>query len=99
MNKIKILIVEDDPNLGKILLEYLEAKNFEISLAVDGEDGLDKFEAFASFFGADFYGLERNSGKITLIKNAVDIPKALPFGNDKIVPMQAGKTCAWQLKH
>ena len=43
MNKIKILIVEDDPNLGKILLEYLEAKNFEISLAVDGEDGLDKF--------------------------------------------------------
>ena len=43
MNKIKILIVEDDPNLGKILLEYLEAKNFDISLAVDGEDGLDKF--------------------------------------------------------
>ena len=43
MNKIKILIVEDDPNLGKILLEYLEAKNFEINLAVDGEDGLDKF--------------------------------------------------------
>ena len=43
MNKIKILIVEDDPNLGKILLEYLEVKNFEISLAVDGEDGLDKF--------------------------------------------------------
>ena len=64
----------------------------------DKEDQLDKFEAFASFFGADFYGLERNSDKITLIKNAVDIPNALPYDNDKIVPMQAGKTCAWQLK-
>ena len=32
MNKIKILIVEDDPNLGKILLEYLEVKNFEMNL-------------------------------------------------------------------
>jgi DNA-binding response OmpR family regulator len=43
MNKLKILVVEDDPNLGKILLEYLEAKNFEITLAIDGEDGLEKF--------------------------------------------------------
>ncbi len=39
----KVLIVEDDPNLGKILFEYLEAKNYNVSLAVDGEDGLDKF--------------------------------------------------------
>ncbi len=43
MDKTKILIVEDDPNLGKILLEYLEAKNFEVSLAVDGTEGLEKF--------------------------------------------------------
>ena len=43
MNKIKILIVEDDPNLGKILFEYLDAKNFDISLAIDGEEGLEKF--------------------------------------------------------
>ena len=39
----KVLIVEDDPNLGKILFEYLEAKNYNVSLAIDGEDGLDKF--------------------------------------------------------
>ena len=43
MSKIKILIVEDDPNLGKILYEYLDAKNFDISLAIDGEEGLEKF--------------------------------------------------------
>ena len=43
MSKIKILIVEDDPNLGKILFEYLDAKNFDISLAIDGEEGLEKF--------------------------------------------------------
>ena len=43
MSKIKILIVEDDPNLGKILFEYIDAKNFDISLAIDGEEGLEKF--------------------------------------------------------
>ena len=35
MERTKILIVEDDPNLGKILNEYLEAKNYDIRLAVD----------------------------------------------------------------
>lgn len=43
MERTKILIVEDDPNLGKILNEYLEAKNYNIRLAIDGEDGLQKF--------------------------------------------------------
>ncbi len=43
MERNKILIVEDDPNLGKILLEYLEAKNYNVSLAIDGEDGFKKF--------------------------------------------------------
>ena len=43
MERTKILIVEDDPNLGKILNEYLEAKNYDVRLAIDGEDGLQKF--------------------------------------------------------
>ena len=43
MERTKILIVEDDPNLGQILNEYLEAKNYNIRLAIDGEDGLQKF--------------------------------------------------------
>jgi two-component system response regulator VicR len=43
MSKIKILIVEDDPNLGEILRDYLELKDYPTVLAVNGEEGLKKF--------------------------------------------------------
>lgn len=41
--KIKILLVEDDPNLGTLLSEYLNAKGHDTKLCVDGQQG---FEAF-----------------------------------------------------
>ena len=63
------------------------------------ENKLDKLEAFASYYGADFYGLKRNDEMITLIKKEKKIPEELPFGNDKLVPFQAGKNCAWQVKY
>jgi DNA-binding response OmpR family regulator len=40
MEKVKILLAEDDPNLGKILKTYLEAKGFEVNLFANGEDAL-----------------------------------------------------------
>lgn len=40
MDKIKVLLAEDDPNLGKILKTYLEAKDFEVDLFVNGEEAL-----------------------------------------------------------
>ena len=40
---IKILLTEDDPNLGNLLQEYLQAKEFEVDLARDGNQGLDMF--------------------------------------------------------
>ena len=43
MEKIKVLVAEDDPNLGTILTEYLELKGYEASLAKNGEIGLDMF--------------------------------------------------------
>lgn len=43
MDKLKILIVEDDPNLGQILSEYLGIKGMETSLCKDGEEGLEAF--------------------------------------------------------
>ncbi len=43
MSKLNILVVEDDPNLGTILSEYLRAKNFEVTLAKDGEEGFTVF--------------------------------------------------------
>lgn len=43
MDKAKILLVEDDPNLGTILNEYLQAKSYESTLRKDGKEGLDEF--------------------------------------------------------
>ena len=40
---IKILLVEDDENLGTLLCEYLKAKKYETTLATDGLKGYDSF--------------------------------------------------------
>lgn len=40
---MKILLAEDDHNLGTLLHEYLEAKGYEVMLAKDGNEGLDLF--------------------------------------------------------
>jgi len=60
---------------------------------------LDKLEGFASHYGADFYGLPRNSGTITLTRETWQIPDeiTLPDGNP-IVPFFAGQTVNWKLK-
>ncbi|MCU4676576.1 dihydroorotase [Catenovulum sp. 2E275] len=65
----------------------------------DELDALDKLEGFASLNGADFYGLPRNSGKVTLVKEEWQIPEQiiLPNGNP-IVPFFAGQTVNWKLK-
>lgn len=43
MNNTRILVVEDDVNLGQILEEYLKLKGFTTTLATDGEAGLHRF--------------------------------------------------------
>ncbi|MES2593104.1 MAG: response regulator transcription factor [Bacteroidota bacterium] len=43
MEKVKVLLVEDDPNLGNLLKEYLEAKDYSTVLAVNGKQGYDVF--------------------------------------------------------
>jgi dihydroorotase len=60
-------------------------------------DALDKLEGFASFFGADFYGLPRNRDKIILEKKAWRVPDTYPFGNEQLVPLAAGEMISWQL--
>lgn len=61
-------------------------------------NALDRLEAFASFYGADFYGLPRNTEKITLLREAVMIPQSLRYlPNDVLVPLRAGETVAWRL--
>lgn len=64
----------------------------------DDLGALDKFEAFASEHGADFYGLERNSGQITLSRETWTVPEEITLPNGKpIVPFYAGKELTWKL--
>ena len=58
---------------------------------------LDRLEGFASFHGANFYGLPRNQGKLTLVKKPWTPPATYPFGDDGVVPMRAGESVAWSL--
>ena len=60
-------------------------------------NALDKLEAFASFFGADFYRLPRNQDSITLQKQSWEVPAELPFGDEVLVPLRAGETVMWKL--
>ena len=65
--------------------------------AFDQAGALDKLEAFASFHGADFYGLPRNDGQITLVRENWAVPESLPFGQETLVPLRAGQSVAWAL--
>lgn len=43
-DNLKILLAEDDPNLGNLLKEYLEAKSYDVQLAINGKEGFDLFK-------------------------------------------------------
>jgi dihydroorotase len=66
--------------------------------AFEDANALDKLEAFASHFGADFYGLPRNTEVITLAKKEWQVPETLSFGDQPLVPLRAGETLRWQLQ-
>lgn len=58
---------------------------------------LDKLEAFASFYGPDFYDLPRNTDTIILQKNSWTAPEQLPLGGDTIYPLRGGEQLHWQI--
>lgn len=66
--------------------------------AFEQENALDKLEAFASHFGADFYGLPRNTETITLVRESWQVPDVLPFGDSSVVPLCAGDSLHWRLE-
>ena len=63
----------------------------------EAANALDKLEGFASFYGADFYGLPRNAEKITIMKSRWKVPESLPFDGDVLVPLRAGQELAWKI--
>jgi len=64
----------------------------------DDLGAMDKLEGFSSFHGPDFYGFERNTDKITLIKESWTAPSEMEFSGDVIVPLRAGETINWKVK-
>ena len=65
--------------------------------AFDAAGALDQLEAFASFNGADFYGLPRNQGSITLKKESWTPPESFAFGEGQLKPLRSGEALAWKL--
>jgi dihydroorotase len=66
--------------------------------AFEEAHSLEKLEAFASFHGADFYGLPRNKDRITLVRKEWRVPDTYKFGEHEVVPMRAGESLSWQLR-
>jgi dihydroorotase len=58
---------------------------------------LDKLEAFAAFYGADFYGLPRNPDCIVLQRESWQAPATLALGNEALTPLRAGEEIQWQV--
>jgi len=65
--------------------------------AFEAAGALEKLEAFASFYGADYYRLPRNTEKITLKKEAWQVPASVGFGEHRLVPLRAGEMMKWRL--
>jgi dihydroorotase len=65
--------------------------------AFDAAGALDRLEGFASFHGADFYGLPRNRDVVTLSREAWVVPAEYAFGAQTVVPLNAGATMAWRI--
>ena len=65
--------------------------------AFDTAGALDKLEGFASFFGADFYGLPRNTGTITLKRESWTPPESFAFGETSLKPLAAGEALQWRM--
>jgi dihydroorotase len=65
--------------------------------AFDNAGALDKLEGFASFHGPDFYGLPRNTAKVTLRREAWTAPESVPFGEAQLKPLRGGESLPWRL--
>ena len=65
--------------------------------AFDAAVALDKLEAFASFHGADFYGLPRNTGHITLRRESWTPPESFAYGQAELKPLRSGEALPWRM--
>jgi dihydroorotase len=64
--------------------------------AFDAAEALDKLEGFASFHGADFYGLPRNQGTLTIRRETWTAPESFAFSGAQLKPLRGGEPLAWR---
>jgi len=64
--------------------------------AFEDAGALGKLEAFASFYGADFYRLPRNTARIKLVTQSWQVPALQSMGKDDLVPLRAGESLRWK---
>jgi dihydroorotase len=65
--------------------------------AFDTAGALDQLEGFASFHGADFYGLPRNKGTVTLRRESWTVPESFAFGEAQLKPLGGGEALPWRM--
>ena len=65
--------------------------------AFDSVGKLAQLEAFASFNGADFYGLPRNKGRLTLKRESWTPPESFQFGEADLKPLRSGEALPWRV--
>jgi dihydroorotase len=65
--------------------------------AFDQVNALDMLEGFSSFYGADFYGLPRNTSTITLRRESWTPPESFAFGEAQLKPLRSGESLPWRL--
>lgn len=77
---------------------YTAASAIELyAEAFEDAGALDKLERFASHYGPDFYGLPRNTNKITLEKKSWQMPSSFTLAQNELIPLRAGESIAWRL--
>ena len=67
------------------------------AIAFEEAHALDRLEAFAAEHGAAFYGLPRNRGTVSLMREEWTVPETIAFGGEALVPLRAGETIPWKL--
>lgn len=65
--------------------------------AFEDAGALGKLEAFASFYGADFYGLPRHTDTITLKRESWEAPARQKLGDEDLAPLRAGEAIRWRV--
>jgi len=68
-----------------------------VAEAFEAAGALDRLEGFASLFGADFHGLPRNAGTLTIERRDWRVPDCIGSGEDALVPYRAGERLRWRL--